>query len=235
VSRRRGIIARRRLAAGATPTYAGAGGNPFSSTVTLAPPWPVHAAGDIGLLVCESVGAEPITLTTPAGFAEVTGSPVATGTALLGTRLAVFWCRATSDAQSAPLVADPGNHVLGKIFTFRGAVASGDPFDAAAGDVKAAASTSMTWPTLTTLGADRLIILLATRDDDLAGPEWSNYANANLTDLTERFDDGGIVGNGGGIVVVTGGKATAGAIGATTADVFSTVNAMLALALKPAA
>ncbi len=45
---------------------------------------------------------------------------------------------------------------------------------------------------------------------------FSAWANANLSSITERTDNTGTVGVGGGLGIATGGKATAGAYGNTT-------------------
>jgi hypothetical protein len=101
------------------------------------------------------------------------------------------------------------------------------------GGVKAVASTTTTWATMTTGTANCLIVLAATRDNDSGAASWSLEANASLGSVAERFDDGSTAGNGGGIVVETGTLATAGATGATTATVVSSVDGHLAVAIKP--
>ena len=50
---------------------------------------------------------EAATLSTPAGFVQVTNSPQFTGAGTAGTRITVFWARATSTSMAAPTVADP--------------------------------------------------------------------------------------------------------------------------------
>lgn len=197
--------------------------------------WPSgHQADDIGILVCQSVGAETISLSTPAGFVEVTNSPQATGTGLLGTRIAVFWCRATSGAMGAPTIADPGDHILAVMLTFRGCVTSGDPINTTAGNVKAAASTTLTYESVTTTENNCLIVMCGTRDLD-SGAAWSGLpVNANLSDIAERFDDGNAVNAGGGIAVYDGGKASAGSTGTSPATITSSINAYLTLALRGA-
>jgi hypothetical protein len=124
-----------------------AAGAAVSNTIAVSPAWPTHLTNDIALLFVESAN-EAITLSTPAGFVEITNSPQGTGTAAgtAATRLAVFWCRATSSAMGAPTVADPGDHVIAQILTFRGCVTSGNPWDITAGDVAAVASATVTVP-----------------------------------------------------------------------------------------
>ncbi len=218
--------------AGAIPTFQAAG-TADATVNTTSPAWPAHQANDIGLLLIESCGGEAATLSTASGFAAVTNSPSATGTTTNGTRITAFWCRATSSAMAAPIVADPGNHAYSRILTFRGCITTGNPWDVTAAAQKASASTSASAPTVTTTVANTLIVNIISRDNDLAGAAFSAWANASLTNVTEHVDDGDTSGNGGGFAVASGGKATAGATGVTTATVTSTINASLTIALKP--
>jgi len=204
-----------------------------SSTVGTSRSWPTHQAGDVALLAVQSVGAEPVTLSTPAGFVEVNNSPQSTGTGLNGTRLTLFWCRATSSSMPTPTTADAGDHVAAVMVTFRGCIGTGDPWDTTAGDVKASASTTLTYPSVTTGQDNCLIVMIGTRDGDFSGA-WSGVpSNGNLSGIAERADDGQQAnGVGGGIAFYDGGLATAGATGTSAATVSSSINAMMTVALK---
>lgn len=212
-----------------------AAGTGLESITTISPAWPSHVTDDIGLLFVESTGGQPVTLSTAAGFVNVTNSPQATGATTAGTQITVFWCRATSGAMSAPTVADPGDHVYGVILTFRGCPTTGDPWNVTAGSVKASATATTTFPTVTTTVANCLVVLAAARDTDSAVAAWSAPVNAALGDLQERFDLGTALGNGGGLGIYTGVKSVAGATGTTTATVSSSINAQMTIALSPLA
>lgn len=211
-----------------------AAGTSATATGAVSPAWPVHQINDIALLFIESAGGEAATLSTPAGFVQVTGSPQNTGTTTNGTRITVFWARATSAAMAAPTVADPGNHVYAQILTYRGVVTSGNPWNVTGGGVKAAASTSVTVTGVTTTVANTLVVQVVARDNSSAAAAFSAVTNAALTGLTERSDAGTVSGNGGGFDVWDGTKAAAGATGNTTANVTSSINAFLTIALVPA-
>jgi hypothetical protein len=133
---------------------------------------------------------------------------------------------------SSPTVNDPGDHVYGRILTFRNCLSSGNPIDVAVGGVKAAATTSVTATGVTTTQADDFVVVAVSWDLDNAGPVITNWANANLSGFVELGDEGTTQGNGGGIGVAAGIKATAGATGDTTATVTSSINAFLTIALK---
>ena len=196
----------------AAPAFQAAG-TAQSGTGNITVPWPTHQTGDVALLFIESCGGQAANLGTPAGFAAVTNSPQYTGSGTAGTRITVYWCRATSSSMASPVVTDPGDHVYGRILTFRGVVASGNPWDVTAGGAKASASTTTTFGTVTPTVSNALIVLAASRDNDSASAAWSSWTNANLSSLAERSDEGTTQGNGGGIGLATGIKVTAGAIG----------------------
>lgn len=211
-----------------------AAGAAIGGTATISPAWPAHAVGDIALLFVESSGGEPVTLSTPAGFVAVANSPQATGAGVAGTRISVFWARATSTTMAAPTVADPGNHVYGRIITYRGVINAGNPWNVTGGGFKTPASTSVTVSGVTTTVANTLIVQAVARDNDSAAAAFSAQANVNLTGITERADAGTTSGNGGGFAVWDGALFTAGSSGNTTTNVTSSINAFLTIALAPA-
>ena len=220
-------------AAGSAAPVFQAAGTAVSGTGAVTPAWPAHAVGDIALLFVESTGGQAATLSTPAGFAAVANSPQATGAGTAGTRLTVFWARATSTTMASPTVADPGDHVYAQILTYRGVIATGNPWDVAGGNVKAAASTTVTVTSVTTTEANTRIVQAVARDNDSTAAAFSAITNANLTGIAERSDAGTASGNGGGFGVWDGVMATAGATGNTTATVTSSINAFLTIALRP--
>ena len=211
-------------------------GAAVNGQLSVSPVWPTHAVGDVALLFVESAGGEAATLSTTAGFAAVANSPQATGATTNGTRITVFWARATTTTMASPTVADPGNHVYAQIITYRGVINTGNPWDVTGGGVKATASTTVTVTGVTTTVPDTLIVQVVSRHDDRTGAEFSAQTNASLTGIAERADGGTTSGNGGGFAVWDGVKATAGATGNTTAKISKSVtNAFLTIALRPAA
>ena len=120
----------------ALPTFQ-AVGDVVASTGPLTVPWPAgHDVDDVGLLFVESAN-EAVSLTTANGFAAVTNQGTGTGGQATATRLSVFWCRATSAAQAAPVVADSGTRQTAFIMTFRGCIKTGNPWDVFAGNTAA--------------------------------------------------------------------------------------------------
>lgn len=213
--------------------YFQAAGTAMSGTGAVTVAWPTHAVDDIALLFVESAGGQAVTLTTPSGFVAVANSPKFTGAGTAGTRLTVFWARATSTTMASVAVADPGDHVYARILTYRGAIKTGNPWDVTGGGVKTPASTAVTVAGVTTTVADTLVVQAVSRDNDSAAAAFSLQTNANLNNLAERSDAGTTSGNGGGFGVWDGSFTATGATGNTTATVTSSVNAFLTIALKP--
>lgn len=206
-------------------------GTAQEGTGDITVPWPTHAVGDVALLFVESTGGNTAVLGTANGFVEITGSPVSTGTGTSGTRLTVFWCRATSTSMSSPVVTDPGNHAYGVIITYRNCVESGNPVHQQAEGVNASAGTSVTFPSVTTTQKNCLILLAVTSDVDSASAFCSVPSNANLSSITERQDAGTALGNGGALAVFDGGLVTAGSTGTSSATVTSSIGAFMTIAL----
>lgn len=188
-------------------------------------------AGDLLLIFVESAN-QPIA--SIAGYTQVTGSPVQTGTANAagGVALQVFYAFATG-ADSSTTVGDAGDHTTAIKLAYRG-VDQTTPFDATAvTGIKTPASTSSSFPGITTATAGAWVIHASALDLDLASTATTGTpTNANLTGLTERHDQTVTSGFGGGLVIIDGVKAAAGASGNTTATVTSTVQVYMTLALR---
>lgn len=199
-----------------------------------APSMPTHVTGDIIFIVVESAN-ENVGAVTPTGYTAVTtavGTGTAAGTA--ATRASVWWKRAASSGETTPSLGDYGDHTIAVIFTVRGAVVSGSPINIAATAVDAAATTAGSCPGATTTVTDALVINVMTNAIDATTAVIPGaVTNANLTGLTKRFDAGNISGNGGGIAIISGSKATAGATGATTFTTTSSVHSYMTFAVAP--
>ncbi len=222
----------------AMPTFVAAGAV-ASGTGTISPALPSGLqTNDILLLFLETAN-QTISISNQNGgtWTQVTGSPQGTGTAggSSATCLTAFWSR-YNGSQGAPTTSDSGNHQLGRMIAIRGATTSGNPWDVEAGGVDATSNTSGSIPGTTTTVANTLVVVaIATSLPDASGTaNFSGWTNANLSSLTERTDNTVTAGNGGGLGLATGGKATAGAYGATAVTLANAaVKGMMSIALKP--
>src|SRR5688572_23988929 len=199
------------------PTFVAAGGFVGSAT-TATPSLPAGIqANDILLLFVETEN-EPVTLSDAQGFTSV-GVPTGTGVAgaTNASLISVFWKRATG-SDSAPTVADAGDHVACRILAFRGVKTSGDPWNVApVWSIDATSDTSGSATGVTTTAPNCLIVIGAANVIDTNTSQTVTYTNANLANLGGTgAGDNTNQGSGGGFNVGTGEKATAGATGTTT-------------------
>lgn len=211
-----------------------ANGTPVAgnSASTPSPTWPTHQAGDIALLWLSMDGDISAALTVAAGFAAISGADQKAASGI--PHLQLWWCRATSSSMTAPTIGDTpdDSQKYCGIITFRGCVASGDPFESVNG-ASATTDTAVSIPGGTTLGANRLVVAICGHSIDAATAQSSNEANASLTSVAEVLDVDTTQGSGNGIVVITGIKAAAGSFDATTCTLATTSpQALVSLALK---
>ena len=216
-----------------------ASGTFTSSTFTITPPYPGSMqANDVCLLVIESEN-QAISLSSAQGFVQVpTWSPQSAGTAATNpaSRLAVFWKR-TVGGDTAPTVADSGDHTTGQIHCFSGVVTSGNPWDTGAGGNDGGANdTSGAIPGATTTVTATLVVLItSTSFNGTSTTQCSGWTNTDLANLTERADNTATSGLGGGHCMATGDMATAGTYTTTTVTLANTsYKGAISLALKPA-
>lgn len=212
------------------PSWVSAG-TVSASASTATPALPTGwAQDDVFLLFVESMNGAA---GAPTGWAQVGSTQFAnTGSTTTETALDVYWKRATA-SESAPTLADSGNHQVAIIHAFRGCTTSGNPWNVQAGATETTSDTSGSCPTVTTSVDNTLVVCAATAATDIGTARFSSWTNANLSSLTERSDDASTLGNGGGVGVATGGKATAGSTGAT-AVTYATASAkgLMTIALQ---
>src|SRR5438093_152938 len=221
-------------ASAAPPTYQAAR-TVQRGTGTLTVAWPAHAINDIGLLIIETQN-EAVTLgTNAANWTTVTNSPQGTGTTSTGTKLTVFWSRATSTSMGAVGVNDAGDHQIAQIITFRGVVATGNPWDVTAGDVTPSTTTAVSIPGATTTVQDTLVVAIVSNGSDINAAQIpGSFTNSDLSSVTKQQDNQTTASGGGGFTVATGSKALAGAYGPTSATLgFSSLQGRMSIALRP--
>lgn len=178
-------------------------------------------------------GASANAISAPAGWTQVTNSPQYGGN-VSDSRLHVF-TRTLTASETAPQIADVASDEAKAAGMF--IIRNSTGLDATpTGDtvLASAPSASVTWPTITTVTANCLVVHLVAYRIDAAVPACSAYSNGALAGLAERVDFDSAVGSGYGIAIAIGKKATAGAVGTTTATLASsTSQARLTLVFKP--
>lgn len=189
-------------------------GTAVGGTGTLSPSWPAHAVDDIAILIVEhrTAGSDggAATLSTPAGFAPISGAADLTSAAGTFARITAFWCRATSAAMTAPTVADSYDSGVAVIATFRGCIASGNPVNVASVASNTTSNSAISVDGATTTVAEAMIVIAV---GAIALGTVSGWANASLISVTERLDTSAT----DWVAIATGVMASEGTYGATTA------------------
>lgn len=200
-------------AAGVTPAFPGG-----YSAVT----------NDVAVIFHECESGD--TLTVPSGWTLINQQNVTSGTV---TKLSAMGRRLQS-GDTAPTIADVGNHQMARMIVVNGCKTSGDPWTSVVSS-ELTSDTSVSCPALTTSVNDCLIFAAFSTGRDVASTaEASAWTNASLSSVTERMDDWTSSGLGGGFAMATGGLATAGSTGNTTATVaLANFKALMTVALLP--
>jgi hypothetical protein len=115
-------------------------------------------------------------------------------------------------------------------------VTSGDPFNVvSSGAFSDTEDTSQSVPGATTTVVDTLVLLLCTNGANFTTNTWSSLTNSDLATLTDQASFHDTIQNGGGALVATGEKASAGTYGTTTVTSQRTsAEAAISIAFKPA-
>jgi hypothetical protein len=192
-------------------------------------------ADDIILVLVEQVSlTSPEVSPSATGYAHVLGSPV--GPDSSQTVLSVLWKRAVG-GETSVAVSGPSNHGVARAITLRGVKATGNPWNVnpAVTTIANGTTATATWTSVTTAVADCLICLCLADGRDSTSASMGAVTNGNLTSITEQMDDFASTGTGGGIGLATGFKASASAVGSSTATMATTDGmALMTLALEPA-
>jgi len=170
------------------------------------------------------------TVTPPTGWATLSVQGVASGTV---TKLTAIWRRLVA-GDTAPLIVDPGNHIVARMIVINGGLTTEDPVQSTTTEL--VADTSVSIPGVTTTVNDTLILAaFSTGQDVNSSAGATGWANANLTGVTEQIDNWTTQGTGGGMAMATGVMPTAGSVGNTTATLSLTANfkALMVIAIKP--
>lgn len=203
--------------------------NTFNSgTGTVSTTLPTgFAADDILILAVRGEEADSGTaIATPSGWTKI-GSEVVSGSGSTGSRLAVFWKRATG-SETTLTIADSGANTETTMHAISGCITSGDPVNAFATTADdGTADTSLSLDGITTTEDDTLVVFVAANGSIATTAMYSSYGwptniiSPNLKRSDNRADIGGLGTQGGGIGVWTGTMGVAGSIGgsftATTA------------------
>lgn len=205
-----------------------------TAAIAVVPPGS-YINGDLLVLVLTGTNQTIGAPSTGGTWTQVTNSPQGTGTAgaSQSVNIAVYR-KIASGTQANASVTDSGVLTTGQMFSFR-KVDQTTPIEVTAGSVLATAGTTHTLPAVTTTTNNAMIAHCAgIGRDALATTNYSAATNANLANLTIITSQTTSTANGGGIGLVVGKKATAGATGTTSVTVAAAAKgAFITLGIKP--
>lgn len=193
--------------------------------------YPTRQNNDILILFVETATAQPV-VTVTAGAGGGTWTKIDSQDSGEST-LNVWWSRWTTGQAASLTVTDTGDHQIGGIISFSGCVTTGNPFEGLSVNGSIGASTAGEFNEVTTTFYNTEIVgaISSSRDANFTA-EFSGYTNSNLTNITERFDNGTNAGNGGGFGVFTADWNSVGSTGLTSVTLANSVSwASIAFAL----
>lgn len=200
-----------------------------SSNPNVAVPY-VLEAGDLWIIAVETAA---YSVTTPTGFTAVPSGAQSTGTAggTSSTALYLFYRVANGSETSVSLTQAGTDHYVSLSVVVKG-VDPVNPIDSSSGSV-AAASTSVSLPSVTTTRNNALILSFLAGATDTGSSQFTLGTNTALKRLKEEADTWTSSGNGGGLVLVSGIKSGPGATGATSGTLAaSSVQAFCTIAIN---
>jgi hypothetical protein len=179
------------------------GATAINSGGSLAPTAPAGTqAGDILLLLIglESVlnAANLTAIQTTAGFTQLAGSPVATGSGGGQTRMYAFWKRATSSSPTMPTWANFSDYQVAICLGIRGCPTTGNPWDVFAWGGDPANDINLAYDGVTTTEADTRVIyagvvLGSTAAGTLTGTNCANFDPVWKLNVNSSGKDGGLM------------------------------------------
>jgi hypothetical protein len=169
---------------------------------------------DILLLFVEAAN-EPLNAIT--GYTRI-GSGAVVQAAGLVTDLSAFYKVAGASESAPSITSTPQNHLIARIIGVRSADTAA-PIHVVNTGLDNTTGVTFAVPGVTTTVADCLVFVALSTGTDSNTATASGHTNANLGSITERIDNWTSSGNGGGINVCSGTKATAGATGTTSVTV----------------
>jgi hypothetical protein len=213
------------------------GATAINSGGSLAPTAPAGTqAGDILLLLIglESVlnAANLTAIQTTAGFTQLAGSPVATGSGGGQTRMYAFWKRATSSSPTMPTWANFSDYQVAICLGIRGCPTTGNPWDVFAWGSDPTNDILLAYTGVTTTEDDCRVIYagntLGIAPATLTGTNCANFDPVWKLNVNSSGKDGGLT-------VYSGTLHSDGPSGTATGDTGGTfcADTWLTMAFKP--
>lgn len=203
-------------------------------------PYPLGVRSNDFLLLLVACGGESTVTTVPSGWTEIDAGRTDIATTA-GVKLRVFWklhdtaypnYNDTGSAQTIS-VADHGDHTFGVMLAWRG-VNTTTPIDGSLWTSSSSATTTLTFPDITTTVDNCLVLGVAADPSDTTNSTYGAITAAGLTTTAERFDDGTTQGHGSALYCMQGQRTSAGTVGTfSVAKTTSTTYVCRVIAIRP--
>lgn len=179
-----------------------AAGDVVSGTGDITVPLPTsYQVYDVLLLAVSAEEGDAIA--APDGWTQIDPSPQVSGVSDTGNQLGVFWLLADG-AETAPVVADTGDHAIAVIHAFRGVDTVDGPVDADGGIFQTSEDTAATMPAVSTSTPDEMVVYVGGHGvSSVDGQATLNTLDAELINAAERTNASTTDGAGGGLYVYT--------------------------------
>jgi hypothetical protein len=210
--------------------FRGASFRSTASQASLPENWKV---GDQHFIFVESANEA---IATPSGWTAVTNAAQGAGTAAsaTATRISVFHRTAQSGDTTVTLTGAT-NHAFAFVLGFFNVDATTQIDATPAGDAEASSTTSVTFPSVTTVTDGARVMFAVTSALDSATQQLSTATFAGLTDIHGPYFFQATSANGGGLYVFLGTKTTAGSTGTGSATLASaSLQGRTTIPLRPA-
>lgn len=195
-----------------------------------------YLQNDILLLAIET-GGEGTTLTPPSPWQAIPGSPVIDVGTIAGSKLQVWWSRASSNSTGTETVVipDSGDHQVARIMVVRGCLQTGNPWDVIQTSSTAVSSFTSTAPAVdTNYGQTRVVSIISRPTDSGSLTNFDPPSNAVLSGLVDHGEAGTANGHGGGFLFFSGVKILPGNTGVSTVTQgISRTSAAMTIAFRP--
>ena len=185
----------------AAPTLVAQGAIAAVTTGSLTVTLPAHQADDIlvvTLAVWEPNAASDMAAPgTTSGWTYRMDNPIIPGSQIDG-RLAMFWKRATSGAETNPVFTQPSpgdtgadTAFAGRAYVIRGCITSGDPWDDIVQNATPYTAANGAFPAVTVSGSERLVVqFLVSTDNQAAGAAPSGWTAGTAVTSATGTDSG---------------------------------------------
>jgi hypothetical protein len=213
------------------PSFVIAGTAAVTTTSTTLPLPTGYREDDLLVMVVECGGSAGYSPPT-GSWSQIPSTPISTGSLTTDTQFNIFYKAAIASEPSVTITA-VSDITIAQMYLFRGAKYSA-PIENDAVSILTSASTSVSTPSITTGGLNRLVVTGVSNTKDSTIAPTSAWTNTDLTGFAEIGVRNTNTLAGGGFSVASGFKASGGAVSSSTATLdTASIQSRFTFAIKP--